>query len=97
MKLSSLLYILFLFILIYGKVINIITDGAYAIREYEDIKWLYSKSNLYLEKNSKKKKANFYLKNCRDKNENNYYFIFSILNNTKLCLNETNKLFQNGY
>ena len=92
MKLSSLLYIFFLFILIYGKVNNIITDGAYAIREYEDIKWLYSKSNLYLEKNSKKKKANFYLKNCRDKNENNYYFIFSILNNTKLCLNETNKL-----
>ena len=45
-----------------------------------------------MEKNSKKKKANFYLKNCRDKNENNYYFIFSILNNTKLCLNETNKL-----
>ena len=71
---------------------NHISDGAYAIREYEDIKWLYIKNNLYLKKNSKKKKANFYLKNCHNKRENNCYFIISILNKTKICLNESNKL-----
>ena len=92
MKFSFLIFVFFLIILVIGKNNNINLDGAYAIREYEDIKWLYIKNSLYLKKDSKKKKANFYLRQCKDeKIEEKIYFINNIINNTKLCLNEENK------
>ena len=95
MKLSFIFYFLFLMILVIGKNNENNLDGAYAIREYKDIKWLNMKNNLYLKKNSKKKKANFYIKKCYDEKEgNNYYYINTIINNTKLCLNEENKLIE---
>ena len=95
MKFHFLIYILFLVILVIGKNNNIL-DGAYAIREYEDIKWLYIKNSLYLKKDSKKKKANFYLNQCKnEKEDEKIYFIINIFNNTKICLNEENNIIQN--
>ena len=95
MKFHFLIYILFLVILVIGKNNNIL-DGPYAIREYEDIKWLYIKNSLYLKKDSKKKKANFYLNQCKnEKEDEKIYFIINIFNNTKICLNEENNIIQN--
>ena len=86
----KLFYFFFLFILINGKDNNNL-DGAYAIREYDDIKWLkIINNNLFLEKNSKKKKANFFIKECKSekKEDKKFYFITVIINNTNLCLKE---------
>ena len=69
--------------------------GGYAIKEYNDIKWLnISNNNLILEKNSKKKKANFYIKKCENEKSNNFYYIITIINNHRLCLNEKNILIE---
>ena len=94
MKFPFLFYFLFLMILIIGKN-NANFDGAYAIREYDDIKWLNINNNLYLKKDSNKKKANFYIHKFLDKKgDNNFYFINTFINNTKLCLNEENQLIE---
>ena len=96
MKFPFIIFFLFLIILVLGKINNKNLDGAYAIREYDDIKWLYIKNSLYLKKDSKKKKANFYLNQCQDeKMEEKIYYINNILNNTKLCLNEENNIIKN--
>ena len=95
MKFSFLVYILFLMILVIVKNNESYFYGAYAIREYEDIKWLNIENYLYLKKDSKKKKANFYIKKCiNEKGDNNFYFINTFINNTKLCLNEDNLLIE---
>ena len=95
MKLYFLIYFLLLIIFVIGNDNNQNLDGAYAIREYEDIKWLHIKNNLYLKKNSKKKKANFYLRQIKEEiKESNIYYITTINNNTKLCLNEENNIIE---
>ena len=67
------LIILILLLLLSGNGISDL-EGAYAIKEYDDIKWIeIDKDKLYLEKNSVKKKANLYIN--KDKNEINVYYL----------------------
>ena len=90
-----LFYLFFLFNIILGKDNNNGLDGAYAIKEYQDIKWLnVTAQNLILEKNSKKKKAVFYIRKCdnqiQSEKDKIFYFIYTIINNNRLCINEQN-------
>ena len=95
MKFNSLVYLFFLFNIILGKDNNYSLDGAYAIKEYNDLKWLnVSAHNLILEKNSKKKNAIFYIRKCdnqiQSQKDKIFYFIYIIINNNRLCINEQN-------
>ena len=95
MKFNSLVYLFFLFYIILGKDNNDSLDGAYAIKEHQDIKWLnVSAHNLILEKNSKKKNAIFYIRKCdnliQSQKDKIFYFIYIINNNNRLCINEQN-------
>ena len=59
----KIFYLIILILLLSGNGISDL-EGAYAIKEYDDIKWIeIDKDKLYLEKNSVKKKANLYIKN----------------------------------
>ena len=85
-------YFLILIVEIFGNEIPDL-EGAYAIKEFDDIKWLeIYDGELYLEKNSKKKKANLYFKKIE--NETNFYFYINvIINNTRLCIDKMNNTF----
>ena len=75
----KIFYFLILIFEIFGNEIPDL-EGAYAIKEYDDIKWLeICDENLYLVKNSKKKKANLYFKKIQ--NETNSHFYINIINN----------------
>ena len=95
MNFFSLVYLFFLSNIILGKDNNISLEGAYAIKEYQDIKWLnVSAHNLILEKNSRKKNAIFYIRKCDNLIQNEtdkiFYFIYTIINNNRLCINDHN-------
>ena len=65
-------------------------EGAYAIKENEDIRWLeIYDGKLYLDKNSNKKKAHLYFNKVKNKADI-FYNINLIINNSKLCIDETN-------
>ena len=65
-------------------------EGAYAIKENEDIRWLeIYDGKLYLDKNSNKKKAHLYINKVKNKADI-FYNINLIINNSKLCIDETN-------
>ena len=65
-------------------------EGAYAIKENEDIRWLeIYDGKLYLDKNSNKKKAHLYFNRVKNKTDI-FYNINLIINNSKLCIDETN-------
>ena len=85
-------YFLILIVEIFGNEIQDL-EGAYAIKEFDDIKWLeIYDGELYLEKNSKKKKANLYL-NKVENETNSYFYINVIINNTRLCIDKMNNTF----
>ena len=85
-------YFLILIVEIFGNEIQDL-EGAYAIKEFDDIKWLeIYDGELYLEKNSKKKKANLYFKKI-EKETNSYFYINVIINNTRLCIDKMNNTF----
>ena len=88
----KILFFLILIFEIFGNEIPNL-EGAYAIKEFDDIKWIeiYGQ-NLYLEKNSKKKKANLYFKKIENET-NSFFYINIIINNTKLCINKIYKNF----
>ena len=65
-------------------------EGAYAIKENEDIRWLeIYDGKLYLDKNSNKIKAHLYFNKVKNKADI-FYNINLIINNSKLCIDETN-------
>ena len=85
-------YFLILIVEIFGNEIQDL-EGAYAIKEFDDIKWLeIYDGELYLEKNSKKKKANLYFKKIENET-NSYFYINVIINNTRLCIDKMNNTF----
>ena len=85
-------YFLILIVEIFGNEIPDL-EGAYAIKEFDDIKWLeIYDGELYLEKNSKKKKANLYIKKIENET-NSYFYINVIINNTRLCIDKMNNTF----
>ena len=85
-------YFLILIVEIFGNEIQDL-EGAYAIKEFDDIKWLeIYDGELYLEKNSKKKKANLYIKKIENET-NSYFYINVIINNTRLCIDKMNNTF----
>ena len=87
----KIFYLIILILLLSGNGISDL-EGAYAIKEYDDIKWIeIDKDKLYLEKNSAKKKANLYIN--KDKNEINAYYINIINNNTRLCIDQIKNTF----
>ena len=88
----KILFFLILIFEIFGNEIPNL-EGAYAIKEFDDIKWIeIYDQNLYLEKNSKKKKANLYFKRIENET-NSFFYINIIINNTKLCINKIYKNF----
>ena len=83
------IYIIILFFLISCNGIYDL-EGAYAIKENEDIRWLeIYDGKLYLDKNSNKKKAHLYFNKVKNKADI-FYNINLIINNSKLCIDETN-------
>ena len=83
------IYIIILFFLISCNGIYDL-EGAYAIKENEDIRWLeIYDGKLYLDKNSNKKKAHLYINKVKNKADI-FYNINLIINNSKLCIDETN-------
>ena len=83
------IYIIILFFLISCNEIYDL-EGAYAIKENEDIRWLeIYDGKLYLDKNSNKKKAHLYFNKMKNKADI-FYNINLIINNSKLCIDETN-------